>query len=550
MQIHSYRSLPVFLLATAAAFLLAAATPAAAAGDNTAEYKAAISIAGQSYGTWSEYFNSQYFTDNGKRCGKPATTIQQRVVDPSDCTASFTNPSSDYIPGTAYKIPVVVHIIENSSGDGAISDALVNSQIDVMNEDFLALAGTPGAPGYDTAIQFVLASTDPSGSPTTGITRDTNDTWFNDNGSYWNTLAWDTNNYLNIYTNLASGNLGYVPGLPQSGIVGTAKDRIVILWSAFGRNAPAGPPYDQGRTATHELGHYFGLEHTFRGGCAAASSPACYSTGDLICDTNSEHNSTDGCPGGKTTCGTPDPIDNYMDYSDDTCMEMFTMEQGLRIRCSLLNYRPDLWDFAIPPVCGNNMTESGEDCDGSDDSACSTLCQIDCMCPAPVCGNNIVETGEDCDGINDSACPGLCDGSCACPITCNIGDLNVIKGKSDEKKFVWKAELDNSSGTYMGADPRNEFIYEVVQGANSVTVNIPALDIGWVKSKPLKGKWLWKGLLNGIKKVKLVDKTLKKNIWKVLVVGKEVPGAELIDVISGFADIEMTMDGICGGGSY
>jgi hypothetical protein len=115
---------------------------------------------------------------------------------------------------------------------------------------------------------------------------------------------------------------------------------------------------------------------------------------------------------------------------------------------------------------------------------------------------------------------------------------------------VWKGELDNFSGTYDGADPRNEFVFLVVQSPNSVVVDIPALDPGWERSKPEKGRYKWKGLLNGIKKIALTDKTPQKGIWKVRVVGKEVPGAELIDVITEFADIEMTMDGVCGGGTY
>lgn len=574
--------------AALAAFLLLTPADVSAEEGSTVAVNPAIAIGGQTFATWGDYYSSQYFKENGKRCGKPDSpeaSAQFQVVDPSDCTSNFTNPSSDYVPGTVYQIPVVVHIIEHSNGDGQISDALVHSQIDVLNEDFRALAGTPGAGGYDSAIQFVLASTDPGGSPTTGITRTVNDNWFNDNGSYYNTLAWDTADYMNIYTNNAGGNLGYVPSLPQSGIAGSNQDRIVILWSAFGRNSSGGPPYDQGRTATHEVGHYLGLEHTFSGGCAAASSPACYSTGDLICDTNSEDSPTYSCPSSPSSCGSPDPVENYMDYSDDTCMELFSAEQSLRMRCSLLNYRADLWESAVPPVCGNNTTESGEDCDGSDAAACPTLCQIDCMCPAPVCGNNITESGEDCDGTStgscptgtcdagcvcpapvcgnnitesgedcdgsdDSACPGLCEVGCACPVTCNIGDLYVVRAKSDIKRFSWKAELANFSGTYNGADPRNQFLFYVVQGANSVTVDIPTLDPGWIKSKPEKGRFKWKGLLNGVKKVILIDKTLKKGIWKVRVVGKEVPGAELIDIIFQFADIEMTMDGLCGGGTY
>jgi Pregnancy-associated plasma protein-A len=221
----------------------------------------------------------------------------------------------------------------------------VLSQIEIMNEDFQALAGSNGAPGNDAQIEFYLATEDPNGNPTTGITRSTNNTWFNDGGSYWNSLAWDTNRYLNIYTNSASGALGYVPDLPQGGIAGSNSDRVVILYSTFGRNAPYSP-FNLGRTVTHELGHYFGLYHTFNGGCSNS-----YTSGDRIADTNPESSPTYGCPGSRSSCGQAAPIDNYMDYSDDRCMNKFTDEQNNRMRCSLLHYRPNLYSVATFGGC-------------------------------------------------------------------------------------------------------------------------------------------------------------------------------------------------------
>ncbi len=233
---------------------------------------------------------------------------------------------------------------------GVISDAQVDSQIQILNEDFLALMGSNGANGNDAQISFVLASEDPNGNPTTGITRDCNTQWFNDNGAYWNILAWDPNRYMNIYTNQAGGALGYVPFLPADGgggLVGSLQDRVVILWSSFGLDGPIGPPYNKGRTGTHEVGHYLGLEHTFNGGCAPANPPACYTSGDLICDTNSEAGPTfSPCfVGAKSTCGSVDPSDNYMNYSDDLCMEQFTPEQAKRLRCTLEHYRPNLYNI-------------------------------------------------------------------------------------------------------------------------------------------------------------------------------------------------------------
>jgi hypothetical protein len=339
-----------------------------------------ITVAGQSFPTWQAYLDSPLFQSLGLRCGTRVGGSTQELRPPSDCSLSSTTIRPEYEPAgnVLYRIPVVVHVLIATNGQGQISDALIHSQIDVLNEDFLALAGTLGENGNDARIEFFLATVDPSGNPTTGITRTVNDSWFNDTGNYYDLLRWDPDNYLNIYTNSASGALGYVPDLPQGGIVGANSDRVVVLWSAFGRNAPIGPPYDLGRTATHELGHYFGLYHTFDGGCGSAS--ACFTTGDRICDTNPESGPVFGCPTSHSSCGSPDPFHNYMDYSDDDCYEEFTPQQVNRMRCTLENWRADLHEpapclapasvatrtggtnvngyTATPPVLGSNFTLS------------------------------------------------------------------------------------------------------------------------------------------------------------------------------------------------
>ena len=289
----------------------------------------------------------------GIRCGTPVLDpdrFPNALLAPSDCAYGSTSPQSQYDPGATLTIPVVVHVIQRTNGTGFISQSKVQSQIDVLNEDFLAIAGSNGANGNDSRIQFELASIDPNGNPTSGITYSSNNTWFNDGGSYWNTLAWDTNNYLNIYTNNAGGYLGYVPDLPQGGIVGSKSDRVVVLWSSFGQNGPIGPPYNKGRTTTHEVGHYLGLWHTFDGGCGGGN---CYTSGDRICDTNPESSPTYGCPGSKSSCGSSDPFHNYMDYSDDLCMWEFSNEQINRMRCTLENWRPNLADSGGGPGSGS-----------------------------------------------------------------------------------------------------------------------------------------------------------------------------------------------------
>ncbi len=294
--------------------------------------------------SWSEYAASDFFQRNNLRCGGGLGSLQGFEASTilglqADCTNSSTNPAAQYAPSVArYRIPVVVHVLMSSTGQGAISDAMVQSQIDILNQDFLALPGSNGAPGTDVQVEFYLATTDPSGNPTTGITRTTNTTWFNDGGTYYSTLAWDTNNYLNIYTNTAGGNLGYAYVPNGGGVVGNSFDRVVILWSAFGNNAPIGAPYNKGRTTTHEVGHYLGLQHTFQGGCAGTTN--CYANGDLICDTLPESQPNFGCS--QTTCGDPDPVTNYMDYSEDLCMNNFTSDQTRRMRCTLESWRVNL----------------------------------------------------------------------------------------------------------------------------------------------------------------------------------------------------------------
>ncbi|MAV55334.1 MAG: hypothetical protein CMJ28_05195 [Phycisphaerae bacterium] len=290
------------------------------------------------YSDWEAYFTAR----PGRlwRCGIDTESIEDGINgfggSGADCSLSSTNPSPVYDPSvTLYRIPCVVHVISNGS-QGNLSVDCVESGIRILNEDFLALPGTNGAPGTDVQIEFFLAEIDPDGNPTNGITFSNNSTWFNDGGNYWNSLAWDPSRYMNIYTNTASGNLGYVPGFPQQGIAGDTSDRVVVLWSSYG-DCSTQAPYDLGRTLTHEVGHYLGLLHTFQGGCDSG----CSTSGDLVCDTNSESQPNFGC-GTPSSCGSLDPVNNYMDYSDDACMNQFTADQARRMRCTLEFYRSDL----------------------------------------------------------------------------------------------------------------------------------------------------------------------------------------------------------------
>lgn len=296
------------------------------------------------FDTWAAYLGSKFFIRNGARCGMkqldhPANTHFLGSVN--DCTNSVTNPAPEYDAqgGVTYDIPIVVHVLYHRNGNGNIADARIHEQIQILNQDFGALS--------NGNIQFHLATEDPSGNPSNGITRHRNNNWYNDAGNYASSIGWDTNRYLNIYTNTASGNLGYAYVPNGGGVVGSSFDGVRILWNAFGYTNYA--PYDLGRTTTHEVGHYLGLQHTFEGGC---HSGGCYTAGDLICDTNKEASPNySGCS--RVTCSSSDPVQNFMDYSGDACMDHFTPEQINRSRCTLANWRSNLWSWegntANPP---------------------------------------------------------------------------------------------------------------------------------------------------------------------------------------------------------
>jgi len=291
---------------------------------------------------------SDTFQKNGHlRCGTRSTghTKALPTKAASDCTLNSTTIKSEYNPasGSLYQVPVVFHVIKKTDGTGDIATSFITSQIDILNEDYRALVGTPGANGTDTKIQFFLATTDPNGNPTSGITVTTSNTYFVDPGPgatnpMKQALNWDPTRYLNLYSNDANGALGYAT-FPQED-AGTYQDGVVLLWSSVGRDNPDGGIYDQGRTATHEVGHYFGLLHTFQDGCGSASAP--YTTGDRIADTARQQSANFNCPAGATSCSSLDPIENYMNYTQDTCMDLFTSEQTNRMRCSIINYRPNL----------------------------------------------------------------------------------------------------------------------------------------------------------------------------------------------------------------
>ena len=240
---------------------------------------------------------------------------------------------------TVVTIPVVVHIVYNTASEN-ISDAQVYNQIEVLNEDYSRTNPDVGeTPAYfagvaaNCEIQFCLASEDPSGNPTTGITRtSTTKTSFSTSDQMkfatYGHAIWDRNSYLNIWVcDLSSGLLGYAqfPGGPAS------TDGVVIDYVYFGVGGAGASPYDLGRTATHEVGHWLNLYHIWGDdgtGCGGS---------DLVADTPNQADETYGCPlpNVRISCSNGpngDMYENYMDYTDDGCMNIFTAGQKTRMQ--------------------------------------------------------------------------------------------------------------------------------------------------------------------------------------------------------------------------
>ena len=291
-------------------------------------------------------------------CGTPEPNPNEAFLRQRNGLPAYYDPA--YHPSSGlYRIPVVVHVIRNDDGTlGDLSLETVQSGIDILNEDFNAIPGTNGAPGNDARIEFYLADIDPDGNPTNGVTYNNNTTWHNnwaDDGAYREILEWDIERYINVYT-LELPWHGHA-WFPWQGIHG-----VWVDWRHYGRDAPYGGVYNQGRTLTHEIGHYLGLYHTFQSGCGNSN---CYGSGDFICDTNPQESPSGPgeCTLGTSSCGSVDPIHNYMDYSTDLCKNNFTPEQILRMRYVLVHYRPLL--YSIVTDCPADLDGNGA-VDGAD----------------------------------------------------------------------------------------------------------------------------------------------------------------------------------------
>ena len=236
-------------------------------------------------------------------------------------------------------IPVVVHVLYHASEEN-ISDKQVLSQIDVLNEDFqklntdiIYIPAAWNSLAANMQLQFCLASVAPDGSPTSGIERrytavtawDIADLDSMKHFSAGGLDVWNRDHYLNIWVGKMTGSvlgITQLPGGPPE------TDGMCILYSAFGRTGKVRAPYNKGRTATHETGHWLGLYHVW-----GDDGGACSGT-DFINDTPNQADATYGHPAFPRTdvCSPNFPgimFMNYMDYSDDDVMHLFTNDQSL-----------------------------------------------------------------------------------------------------------------------------------------------------------------------------------------------------------------------------
>ncbi len=285
--------------------------------------------------------------------------------------ASAGNGSQAQVFGDTLEIPVVVHVIHTGQNVGVganISTAQINGAIEAMNDRYRKTPNTHGdAAGVDTEIQFILAKRDPNCNATTGIVR-INGSSVTDYSSEGITAGqgsgadelevkalsrWPATDYVNVWvvTEIENNNGGFgIQGYAYFPGASAVRDGIIIMHSAFGVSGTVNSWNNLNRTFTHEVGHYLNLYHTFEGdnsgnNCPSTTNGCGSGAGDCCVDTEPHIRAASNCPTGTNTCTSASWADvqhNYMNYSSQTCADMFSEDQSNRMRAALFGPRSSL----------------------------------------------------------------------------------------------------------------------------------------------------------------------------------------------------------------
>jgi hypothetical protein len=264
-----------------------------------------------------EWVSQQAFIESGRRCGSHLEPLQVMLMERDFQQAQQERGWFDQ-RATGGTINVYFHVIRRGTGiaNGDVTDAMIQNQISVLNAAFAPLGWS-----------FNLVSVD----------RTTNATWFTmgpgttAERNAKTALRRGTADDLNFYTASPGGGLLGWATFPSSYASNPRNDGVVALFSSLPGGSAA--PYNLGDTGTHEVGHWMGLYHTFQGGCSTSN--------DQVADTPAERSPAYGCPVGRNTCPSTgsDPIRNFMDYTDDSCMNTFSAGQNTRADAQFTTYR-------------------------------------------------------------------------------------------------------------------------------------------------------------------------------------------------------------------